>query len=57
MTKVTITHKVSGHEVGDTLETSTKAAEYLVSSGYAEPFESDEKPKRGRPSKVETDAS
>lgn len=55
MTKVTITHKVSGHEVGDTLETSPKAAEYLIKSGYADAFDGDEKPKRGRPSKVETD--
>jgi hypothetical protein len=54
MTKVTITHKLAGHQVGDTLETSTKAAQYLVDAGYADALTDDEKPKRGRPSKADT---
>jgi hypothetical protein len=53
MTSVTITKKVAGHKAGDTLNTSPGAAQFLINAGYADALESDDKPKRGRPTKVE----
>jgi len=52
MRTLTLTHTAGGHDVGSTITTTEGAAATLVALGYAQVIESDDKPKRGRPSKA-----